>query len=291
VDDFGPEGMSIPFQRLISFGPMARSISDLALMLDVLMGQVRAAASGPAGRALPERLRIAVTPELPGAEPNPDTRRLFSALCAGLRQDGHEVQDAAPDITMEDASRVWGTIAGYELWSSAPPLLKNRFSRALFQSYMLRYKLGEGPFTQYFGTGMLKSQREYEDALAEREKILQSVDGFFQRYDLWLLPVSMGEAIRSQRRGSPIQTEGESEGQVDRKTVPYSLYLGAYTIPTTTFGTPVLTIPIGFGTSGLPIGIQVHGARFSDRRLLDIAERFLSKHIALRIPPAFVPPA
>jgi hypothetical protein len=127
-----------------------------------------------------------------------------------------------------------------------PRLLDNRATRYLFQSYMLRHKLGDGPFTRWFSAGMASTRRDYEAALAEQAEILQVVDAFFQRYALWLLPVSMGEAIPRQRRGSPIDVGG--------RAVPYSVYLGAYTVPTTAFETPVLTMPIGFGPTGMPIG-------------------------------------
>lgn len=276
IDDIGPEGLAMSFKRLLSLGPMARSVGDLALMLDVLTGTPAA----PPSHALlgAERLRIAVTPSLPGAEPDPATAGLFDALCTGLRADGHTVETAAPEVDMETAWRVWGAIAGYEMWSAVPSLLNNRVTRFLFDSYMLRYKLGNGPFRRWFTAGMASTRRDYEAALAQQSEILQTVDAFFERHALWLLPVCMGEAIRRQRRGSPIM--------VGARAVPYSAYLGAYTVPTTTFETPVLTLPIGFGAAGMPIGVQVHGPRFADRQLLATAERVLTKYITVRVPPA-----
>jgi amidase len=274
----GPEGMAMAFRRLLSIGPMARSLGDLALMLDVLTGPTapRGSATSPLAA---ERLRIAVTPSLPGAEPSPATSALLDTLCAGLRADGHDVNvGAAPEVDLEHAWQVWGAIAGYEFWGGMPAPLRNRATRYLFQAYMLRYKLGDGPFTKWFSAGMNSTRGQYEAALAQQDEILRTVDSFFQRYALWLLPVCMGEAIPRQRRGSPIDVDG--------KAVPYSVYLGAYTVPTTAFGTPVLTMPIGFGAAGMPIGIQVHGPRFADRQLLATAERCLSKYITVRIPPA-----
>jgi amidase len=276
IDDIGPEGLAMSLRHLLSVGPMARSLDDLALMLDVLTGP--AAARSESSTLGAERLRIAVTPELPGAAPNPATAALLDALCAGLRADGHDVErGAAPEVDMDAAWRVWGIIAGYELWSGVPALANNRFTRFLFESYMLRYKLGDGPATKWFSAGMSATRREYEDALAQQQQMLRSVDAFFARYALWLLPVCMGEAIPRQRRGTPIQVDG--------RAVPYSMYLGAYTVPTTVLETPALTIPLGQGRTGLPIGIQVHGPRFADRQLLDTARRALSKYIAVRIPP------
>lgn len=271
LHDMGPEGVAGGFSNLLSFGPMARSIPDLRLMLDVLTAPSKpqpAAATGP--------LRIAVTAALPGAEPNAATTALVNELVAKLRRDGHDVQAAAPDVDMETGWRVWGTIAGYEFWNAMPPLAKNRATRFLFESYMLRRNLGEGPFLKWMKTGIEASEREYQAVLKEREEVLRRVDDFFGRHTLWLLPVAMGEAIRTQPRGTPIEMDG--------KAYPYSVYLGSYTVPTTAFGTPVLTAPIGFGPSGLPIGIQIHGARFSDRQLLDAAEQFLTPHITVEIP-------
>lgn len=277
IDDIGPEGMPMSFHRLLSLGPMARSLADLALMLDVLTGHTTL----PPGPSVlqSERLRIAVTPSLPGAEPGRATAELLDKLCTGLRQDGHEVElGAAPEVDLESAWRIWGTIAGHELWSGMPALLNTRVTRCLFEAYMLRYKTGEGPFTKWFSAGIASTRRDYESALAEQQEIFGTLEAFFQRYALWILPVCMGEAIPRQRRGFPITAEG--------KTVPYSVYLGAYTVPTTVFETPALTLPIGFGSAGLPIGVQVHGPRFADRQLLDTAQRVLSKYVQLRIPPA-----
>ncbi len=277
IDDIGPEGPRMSFHRLLSLGPMARSIDDLALMLDVLTGPAEAR---PVPSSLQgERLRIAVTPSLPFAEPDPATAALIESLCMGLRADGHEVATpVALPIDPEAAWRLWGAIAGYELWSGVPWPANNRLSRSLFEAYMLRYKLGDGPFTKWFSAGMALSHRGYEDALAEQEEIFRTVSDFFTHYACWILPVSMGEAIPRQHRGSPIDVNGTA--------VPYSQYLGAYTVPTTLFETPVLTIPIGVGRGNMPIGVQVHGPRFADRHLLDMAQRVLSKYVKLRIPPA-----
>jgi amidase len=276
IDDIGPEGQVMTMQRLLSLGPMARSLGDLALMLDVLIDASAPRATSKTLAA--KQLRIAVTPALPGAEPEPSTAELLDALCAGLRADGHHVEHgAAPEVDLEAAWRVWGIIAGYELWRGVPGLANNPLTRFLFRSYMLRYKLGDGPLSTCFAAGITASRRAYEDALAEQQQMIGAVDAFFERHALWLMPVAMGEAIVRQRRGTAINVGG--------RAVPYSVYLGAYTVPTTTFETPALTMPIGLSRAGLPIGVQVHGPRFADRQLLDTAERALAKYVTQRVPP------
>lgn len=277
IADIGPEGIDNTLQRQLSVGPMARTIDDLTLLFDILTD----AGSPPAttSPATAEPQRIAVTMGLPGAMPSTATQALMSSLCDGLRADGHTVDTGArPDVDLDEAWRLWGILAGYQYWSGLPPALNTAVSRFLFQSYMLRYKLGDGPFTACFSAGMVASRAQYEAALARQTQICTTVDAFLQQYAMWILPVSMGEAIVRQRRGSPIDVDGEP--------VPYSVYLGAYTVPTTLFETPVLTAPIGLAPSGMPVGVQIHGARFSDRRLLQTAQRVLGKYLHVRMPPA-----
>lgn len=277
IDDIGPEGPAMSFKRLLSVGPMARSLPDLALMMDVLVGADAPRPAAPLLQA--DRLRIAVTPEFPGAPPDASTTALLDSLCRGLRADGHEVEICpGPDVDLQTAWRLWGAIAGYELWSGMPFPISTRPFRALFEWYMLRRKLGDGPVTTHLAAGLALRRAGYEAALAEQQLMLRRVDEFFQRYACWILPVAMGGAIRRQRGGAPITDGGTA--------VPYTQYLGAYTVPTTAFETPALTLPIGIGAAGLPIAVQVHGPRFADRPLLDAAQRVLSKYVAVAIPPA-----
>lgn len=275
--DIGPEAIPTSFPHLISLGPMARTLGDLALMLDILTAQP-APSAFPTPGAPARPLRIAITRSLPWAEPSPETLALLDGLADGLRRDGHHVElGSGPAIPDEQAWRVWGTIAGRIMWGGVPKPLQRGPLRAFFDAYMLRYTLGEGPFKKWFTVGMDASEAEYQAALNERKTLLSIVDSYFSQNDLWILPVAMGEAIRRQPRGDDIVVKGRS--------VPYSVYLGSYTVPTTAYGTPVLTAPIGYADSGLPIGVQIHAARFADRRLLELAETALSKYIQVRTPP------
>lgn len=56
---------------------------------------------------------------------------------------------------------------------------------------------------------------------------------------------------------------------------PVQMYLSdAYTIAVNMAGLPGLSHPCGFGTSGLPVGLQLIGQYFDEARLLEIAHRF-----------------
>jgi aspartyl-tRNA(Asn)/glutamyl-tRNA(Gln) amidotransferase subunit A len=47
-----------------------------------------------------------------------------------------------------------------------------------------------------------------------------------------------------------------------------------YTISTNLAGLPGMSIPCGFGTGGLPVGLQIVGDYFAEARMLNVAHRF-----------------
>ena len=50
-------------------------------------------------------------------------------------------------------------------------------------------------------------------------------------------------------------------------------FLAKNTIPASAAGLPGISIPVGHAQNGLPIGIELDGARGDDRNLLEVARR------------------
>ena len=109
---------------------------------------------------------------------------------------------------------------------------------------------------------MLADDQQYESALRRQQQIFSEIGYFFFTHDLWILPVSPSVAILRSLSGKKIPTEN---GEIE-----YLQYLGSYLGPTAMLGTPALAVPIGHDQSGLPIAVQIHGPRFSDRRLVQM---------------------
>ena len=72
---------------------------------------------------------------------------------------------------------------------------------------------------------------------------------------------------------------------------PVQMYLNdIFTIAANLTGAPALSIPCGFDRNGLPIGLQLQGAAFTEAKLLDIAHRFQqATDWHRRIPPLAAP--
>src|SRR3970040_1437288 len=68
----------------------------------------------------------------------------------------------------------------------------------------------------------------------------------------------------------PFNAEGPMPYNVGEVAVnPYNA--GALTIPANLSGYPAISIPAGFSTGGLPIGLQAYARRHEDALLLDLA--------------------
>ncbi|HSQ01166.1 MAG TPA: amidase [Candidatus Dormibacteraeota bacterium] len=273
IADIGPEDRPTAFTHLTVAGPMARDLDGLRLLLGVL-----------AERSIPPRermvrtdhqsLKIHVSFSLAGLEPDPQTRQVLRDLSSRLSADGHSLTEGEPSfLDVEQCWSLWGIVAGYEFNRAVPGILKTALGRFLLELYLLDYRLGSGPLTQAFKTGLRASRARYEEALAEMEDVRVAADRFFEQCDLWIAPVSPSVAFRRQSRGSPIHMGGER--------IAYTHFNGTYLAPTAVPGTPALAIPVGAGESGLPISVQVHGKRGRDFELLDLVEAHFSQYISL----------
>jgi aspartyl-tRNA(Asn)/glutamyl-tRNA(Gln) amidotransferase subunit A len=66
----------------------------------------------------------------------------------------------------------------------------------------------------------------------------------------------------------------------DKSDDPISMYLSdVYTISTNLAGLPGISVPCGFSSSGLPIGVQLIGQAFEESSLLQIAHAYDREHL------------
>jgi amidase len=260
VDDFGPESFPTAFKRIVTCGPMARNLEDLELLVEIFERNF----PHPTPVHTPRKsgpLKIAYSKGILGLSTNHSTNDLFDKMLIGLKNQGHEVEEKTPAFDWESLYEDWGLIGGHEYTSLIPMPLRNKWFYSAYSRIVFQRRLGTGPFLAYFKSGMSSTQTEYESALKRRQRIFKEIDNFFSDTDLWILPVAPAAAIPLALCGKKIPTE---TGDVE-----YLKYLGSYCGPTATLGTPVLACPIGNDDEGMPIGVQIHSARFSDRQLVE----------------------
>ena len=230
-----------PVRILSCLGPMARDLDDLALALAILAGPdghdsdvppVPLVAPGP--RAL-AGLRLAVAPTLPGARTAHDVRREVERVAAAAADAGARVDERLPAVD-------WGEL--FDLFSDLASVITGIFSP---------------------GAELRDEQRSlawYLDGLDRRDRLITPWARFFDDVDGLLLPVAATGAFTHRESGAAVDVDGQS--------MSYWEVGGPAPICNLT-GLPALAAPAGSDRDGLPIGIQIVGAPWSELRLLEIA--------------------
>src|SRR5690349_8231516 len=247
---------------LACHGVLTRTVADTAHALDVLSGyEVGDASWAPkppepyatALRRDPGKLRIAVTAVNPlGVEPPADALdgvRRGAEILQGL---GHEVEEVTPPFPPAEVLDAFINVFGpaIALGIEAVIGINGRqpeedeiepLSRALLDRARVT------PAIAYMGT------------LTQLQALARRIVGFFADYDLLLTP-ALGE------RPLPI---GECHGYGDDPMADLSRS-GRFTPYTSLFnitGQPAISVPVGMGADGLPVGIQLVGRPLAEDRL------------------------
>ena len=100
-----------------------------------------------------------------------------------------------------------------------------------------------------------------------RTELYRKVQGWFERFDVILTPTLARTALPiEERMFEPIEIEGRATDTVRKAWYPY-------THPFNLTGHPAISVPAGFHSDGLPIGVQLVGRRAEDALLLRLAAR------------------
>ncbi|MFK4222903.1 amidase [Streptomyces sp. NPDC019890] len=245
---------SSPFGTLSHVGPMTRDAADAALLLDVISGEDwrdwshLGPADGVRGTLTEgvKGLRIAYSPSLGGqvaVRPAVASavRRAVGAL-AGL---GAYIEESDPDIA--DPVEAFHT-----LWfSGAARLLQPLGARQ-------REELDPG-LREIAGRGARYSALEYLAAVDVRMALGRRMGRFHTSYDLLVTPTLPITAFEA---GAEVPA-----GSGHRRWTGWT----PFTYPFNMTQQPAATVPCGVDEDGLPIGVQLIGARHADGLVLRAA--------------------
>src|SRR5215813_2884968 len=104
---------------------------------------------------------------------------------------------------------------------------------------------------------------EYVSAIAARQALVDTLRRFFERYDLLITPTVCLPAF-------PLGIVGPRE--VAGREVTHLGWTLCY--PFNYSGQPAISVPAGWTTSGLPVGLQIIGRRLDDALVLRAAATF-----------------
>ena len=235
-------------------GPMARTVRDAALLLDVTAGPdprdptslpppneaYLAACEGDLTGA-----RVAWSPDLGYATVAPEVARLAEAAARRFAELGCTVEEATPGFP----DPIWS--ADQHLWAGAA-------NRAWERLPTERDRMDPG----FVAAVEMMAERTLFDAArarAQRFELSAIMGAFFERYDLLLTPTMADIAFGTDR---------------SERTYGPTLGWSPFTYPFNLTGQPAATVPCGWSEAGLPVGLQIIGPRFAEALVFQAAAAF-----------------
>jgi amidase len=263
---------------------VTRTVRDSAALLDATSGPdvgARLMLPAPetsfleASRRDPPRLRIAFATETPkGAPPlHEECRRAVldaAKLCESL---GHDVFEAAPDVTHDESCAVFRDIAAPSL-AAAVAFASAAMGRAPGSQNL------EATTRAILEHGNRMSAVDLANAFALVNVVSRKLGRFFQRCDVWLTPVL---ACPPPRLGVlNANQEGVDATQWIRKLMD----VGAFCAMFNGSGQPAMSVPLHWTADGLPVGLQFAGHLGAEATLFALAGQLeRARPWIARVPP------
>ncbi len=259
-----------PFAFLGVVGPMARTVSDLKVLFEVMQGAddgdpcaVPVRLHWPSDADI-KRLKIGYFEDDGRTPVAPEIRQAVRTAAEALSRAGFQVEPFHPD-GREEAREVWRKffvkIGGIVL----EPMFKGR----------------EADLSPTLAQFFEMSRQEPEltrDALLEswfaRDMLRTKVARQMSRFPILLCPPAAVPAFR----------HGERSWMVEGKTVPY-LDAWSYAEWFNVLGNPAAVVPVSHSGEGLPVGVQIVGKPWEEEQVLSVAAVIERECNAWRLPP------
>ena len=236
-----PEGVPRSVRQLACLGPLARDLDDLALVLRLISGpsgrepEIPPLPLGPLRRRPLAGLRLAVASSLPGARVSAVLRQAVERVAEAAATAGAEVAPWQPEVDWDGLYALFDDLCAVVTGIFAP------------------------------GAELRDEQRSlgwYLAALDRRDRVTAALERSLADVDALLLPPALDVAFPHAAPYAAVDVDGVP--------VPY-LEHGRMLVPFNLGGGPSLVVPCGRDPQGLPIGLQLAGARWSETRLLAVA--------------------
>lgn len=247
-------------------GPLTRSVEDAAILLAVLAGHDPAdpgSRDAPLGDVIGATrgasvagLRVAVVRNHFFGRNHPDVEAAVERAIGWFGANGASVQDA----TIPDLAYGLGAIFAIELPSSAAyhdAALQSGRVTGFEPDVRLLVELGR----MVTGADLLKAEQF-------RHRLMAAYARLFETADIVLGPT---EPVTAWPIGA--QTVAVAGGEESALAASWRL-----TYPYNLTGMPAITVPCGFDSAGLPIGLQIAARPFDEASVLRAAAAFEAAH-------------
>lgn len=256
-----------PFAPLAHPGPMTWTVADAALMMDVMVGpDARDTTLAPSQDHFIEAieggvrgLRIAFSPNFGRVDVDPEIAASVAQAAKVLELLGAEVEEVDPgfDDPLESFNVLFYGGAANAVRSLGQEE-RDLMDPGLIEVVRWAEKL---------------SLLDYTGAMNERAALTERMNLFHKKYDLLLTPSLPLPAFTT---GLEVP-----ENWPEKRWPTWT----PFTYPFNMTGQPACSVPCGFTEAGLPIGLQLVGARHQDALVLRAAHAYQQAHPLTAIRP------
>jgi aspartyl-tRNA(Asn)/glutamyl-tRNA(Gln) amidotransferase subunit A len=247
-----------PFGTLSHAGPMTRTVRDTAALLDVITGfDARDWSAMPTPTSFLQGLdggvaglRVGYSPDLGFVQNDPEVAAAVRAAVAVLAGLGAEVDEVDPGFA--DPVQAF-----HVLWFSGEAKVLQPFGDAVDDRV-------DAGLRRTAAIGATYSASDYLDATAVRMELGSLMGRFHQTYDVLVTPTL------------PLAAFPVGRDVPDGWPSPDWTSWTPYTYPFNLTQQPALSVPCGFTSAGLPIGLQIVGARHADALVLRVGQAYES---------------
>jgi amidase len=248
------------WSTLSTSGPMARSVSDVALLLGAIAGpdsQAPLSLSEPGGvftRPLERTLkgvRIAWFKDLGGIPFDPRVRAVVDGQRKVFESLGCVVEQAEPDFSGADFAfktlRAWNSAAVHGE--------RIRANRAAYKDTLL----------QEIEEGLRLTGQDIARAETLHGQLWRRFQEFLLKYEFFVLPTTQVPPF-DVNQAYPTEVNGTKMGSyIDWMKSCWYISI---------VGNPAISVPAGFTPEGLPVGLQIVGRYLMDFSVLQLAHGF-----------------
>jgi aspartyl-tRNA(Asn)/glutamyl-tRNA(Gln) amidotransferase subunit A len=234
---------TVPGSGLSAQGPIARTVADAALLLDVMAATSYSASldDGVDG------VRAAWSADLGYAAVEADVLEVAAAAARRLPELGLLLEDAAPGL--DDP---WPIVDPIWAWSQAQ------------DEDPAKRDLADPGRWEVVERGLRMTDADHAAALEGKARYAAAMDVFFERHDLLITPTMPCP---------PFRAGADQPGWVAGQPTEY-LSWTAFTYPFNVTGQPAASVPCGRDSDGLPVGLHIVGRRGEDALVLRAARAF-----------------
>ena len=241
-------------------GPMARTVGDVALMLQTMAGpDPRSPISlqdPPTLFAEPldvdlAGLRVAWSPNLGGLPIAPDVAAALRGVPAVFEELGWQVTEATPDLS--DAAEIFQVLRAWQ------------YEVGLGSVYDAHYDDLKDTIRWNVEKARNLTVADHAAASAKQAALFHRVREFFRTFDVLACPTV---------QVAPFDVDVEWIREIDGVAMATYIDWMRSCCDVTVMGCPAISVPGGFTATGLPIGLQLVGKPRDDLGLLRVAHAF-----------------